>query len=165
MRPYAFILIVSSLIATGCTLSEDELWLRVERAKENGNWDSTMTVARRILDEYPSGRFAGWARFAMAESFRFKNQPREALDNYKIFIEKYPDLQPAAVATFLVGYLYANNLQMHDSARTYYEGFLKRFPMHELAPSVRLELESLGRSPQETLEMQTMKHRTISGKR
>ncbi|NUN69768.1 MAG: tetratricopeptide repeat protein [Bacteroidetes bacterium] len=145
------LIIIPLLFIAGCSLSEDELWVRVEAAKESSNWDSTLAVSQLILERYPDGRFAGWARFAAAESYRFKNQPREALDNYKIFIERYPDLQPAAVSLFLVGFIYNNNLQNQDSARFYYERFLEKYPAHELAPSVRLEVEMLGRTPQEAL--------------
>lgn len=145
-----YLILITVLIA-GCSLSDEELWLKIEQAKANDNWDSTMTVSRRILSEYPQGRYAGWARFALAESYRFKNQPREALDNYLLFINRYPELQPAPVSLFLVGYIYSNNLQIKDSARFYFEQFLQKYPTHDLAPSVKLELESLGRSPAETL--------------
>jgi TolA-binding protein len=154
-------LLLSLLMIGGCSLSDEELWRRVELAKENNNWDSTMAVSRRILDEFPSGRYAGWARFAIAESHRFKEQPREALDNYKIFIRQYPDMQPAAVSLFLVGYIYSNNLQMKDSAKFFFDEFLVKYPSHELAPSVKLELESLGKSPHETLNALTSQNRSI----
>lgn len=156
------LIIISMLLFAGCSLSEDELWLKVEQAKENSNWDSTLTVSRLLLEEYPQGRFAGWARFAIAESHRFKNQPREALNNYKLFIETYPDLQPAPVSLFLVGYLYHNNLQNVDSARFYFERFLEKYPTHELAPSVRLEVEMLGKSPQEALNERIAAQRPLA---
>jgi TolA-binding protein len=151
-----------ALLSAGCSLSDEELWLKVEQAKENNNWDSTMAVSQRILEEYPNGRYAGWARFALAESHRFKNQPREALDNYKLFIRQYPDLQPAAVSLFLVGYIYGNNLQNNDSARFYLQEFLVKYPLHDLAPSVKLELESIGKSPQEALNELTTKNRSMA---
>lgn len=138
------------------------MWLKVEQAKNANNWDSTRIVSEQILKEYPDGRFAGWARFALAESHRFQNHPREALNNYKLFIDKYPDLQPAAVSLFLVGYIYGNNLQMIDSARWYYEDFLKKYPKHDLAPSVKLELESFGRSTQEVLESKFQRNKEIT---
>lgn len=156
------VLIVIALFAGCSTLSEDDLWRRIESAKANQNWDSTLQVSQRILTEYPEGRFGGWARFAAAESYRFKNQPREALDNYKIFVEHYPEMQPASLSLFLVGYLYGNNLQMKDSAKFYLEEFLKRYPNSELVPSVRLELESLGRSPEEVLEQKLMEQKSVS---
>lgn len=150
MKPLLSLLFV--YIAGCSSLSDEELWKKVEQAKANRNWDSTIQVSQRILKEYPEGRYGSWARFALAESYRFKNQPREALDNYKIFIERYPEMQPGALSLFLIGYIYANNLQMYDSAKFYYERFLITYPGHELIPSVKLEIESLGKSPSEVLE-------------
>ncbi len=156
------LLLLIVITAAGCSsYTDEELWLKVEGAKSRSNWDSTLQVAQKILDEYPDGRFGGWARFAVAESYRFKNQPREALDNYKIFIDRYPAMPPAAVSTFLVGFLYANNLQLNDSAKFYYEFFLQKYPDHELAPTVTLELETIGMSPQEVLELRSGQQRPI----
>ena len=111
MNPALYIIVLSFLI--GCSsLTDEELWKKVEQAKANQNWDSTIQVSQRILQEYPKGRFRGWARFALAESYRFKNQPREALDNYKIFVDHYLEMKPGALALFLVGYIYSNDLHI-----------------------------------------------------
>ena len=133
------------------SFTDEELWIKIEQAKANKNWDSTLQVSQWIIKEYPHGRYIGWARFALAESYRFKNQPREALDNYKLFHEQYPEMQPSALSLFLTGYIYNNNLQMFDSAKIFYEEFLQKFPKHDLAPTVKFELESIGKSPEETL--------------
>lgn len=136
-----------------CTrVSDEELWKKVEEAKAGNNWDSTLQVCQRILAEYPEGNYAPWARFGVAESYRFKNQPREALENYKLFFERYPDKQPSALSLFLIGYIYNNNLQVPDSAKMYYEQFLQKYPGHDLAPTVQFELETLGLSPHEALD-------------
>lgn len=150
---FLFFLPFTLVMWSACSsLSDEELWKRVEAAKAGKNWDSTLIVSQRILTEFPSGRFASWARFAMAESYRFKNQPREALDNYRIFEQTYPEMQAAPLSLFLVGYLYANNLQQTDSAKYYYRQFLERYPQHELIPTVQLELNSLGLTPEQALE-------------
>jgi len=160
-----FVVVIILSFYAGCSsLSEEELWKMVEQAKVNKNWDSTLQVSQRILKEYPEGKFGGWARFAIAESYRFKNQPREALNNYKLFVDQYSEMQPAALSLFLVGYIYGNNLNMYDSAKVYYEQFLVRYPNHDLVPSVKLELESLGKSPQEVLEQTTKQRRPITKK-
>lgn len=151
MRALTLVLVAVSL--TGCgRLSEEELWSRVESAKGGGNWDSTGAVCERILKEYPSGAYAAYARFGLAESHRFRNQPREALDNYRMFSAEHPDLQPAPLSLFLVGYLYNNSFDLRDSAAMHYRLFLERYPGHDLAPTVRFELETMGLSPQEALE-------------
>ena len=158
-----FILALSFFI--GCSsLSDEELWRKVEQAKANHNWDSTMQVSQRILKDFPQGHYGGWARFALAESYRFKNQPREAVDNYKLFVEKYHEMQPGALSLFLVGYIYSNDLHMNDSAKFYFELFLGKYPNHELVPSVKFELESIGKSPQEVLDEKTGQRKTFSKK-
>jgi len=135
-------------------LTDEELWIKIEQAKAHNNWDSTLQVSQRIIKDFPQGRYSGWARFAIAESYRFKNQPREALDNYKLFHEQYPEMQPSALALFLIGYIYNNNLQMIDSAKIFYKEFLQKYPNHDLAPTVKFELESIEKSLQVTLNNQ-----------
>ncbi|MBI2427841.1 MAG: tetratricopeptide repeat protein [Ignavibacteriales bacterium] len=157
-----FFIVLFSLVGLSCSnLSDEELWLKVEEAKAGNNWDSTMLVCQRILAEYPDGNYASWARFGLAESYRFKNQPREALDNYKLFYELHPDKQPSALSLFLVGYIYNNNLQMRDSAKKFYEQFLLKYPLHDLAPTVKFELETLGLSPQEALDEKQKTKRSV----
>jgi tetratricopeptide (TPR) repeat protein len=153
MKPmHASIILLSCLAASCGQLSDEELWIRAETSKNNGNWDSTLQVCNRILDEYPDGGYAGWARFGIAESYRFKNMPREALDNYKLFYEQHPNMQPSAVSLFLIASIYHNNLLRSDSAIYYYQRFLQRYPNHDLAPTAKSELETVRQHPPELLK-------------
>jgi len=151
MKKVTLFMLTAMLISSCGKLTDEELWVKVEAAKANNNWDSTQQVCQQILTEYPEGKYSSWARFGLAESYRFKNQPREALNNYKLFYEQYPDMQPSALSLFLVGYIYNNNLQMPDSAKVFYEQFLQKFPRHDLASSVKFELETLGKPADEAL--------------
>ncbi|MFA6541319.1 MAG: tetratricopeptide repeat protein [Bacteroidota bacterium] len=164
IRPlHSIIASLLTVVIAGCgTLTDEQLWLKVEAAKKNNNWDSTRQVCSRILQEYPGSTYAPWAQFGLAESFRFKNQPREALDNYKIFYEKYPDMQPSAVSLFLIGYMYNNTFHLTDSAKIFYYQFLKKYPDHDLAPTVRTEIEYMGKDPAQVLqEMQRSKKHVV----
>ncbi len=153
LRIFQIVFVFLLVCVAGCQkLSDEDLWIRVEAAKVNNNWDSTKQVCEKILSEYPKGRYASWARFGLAESFRFKNQPREALNNYKLFYQQYPDMQPSALSLFLVGYIYKNNFQMIDSAKFFFQAFLIKYPNHDLAPTVRTELNFIGGSPDQVLD-------------
>lgn len=144
-------IVASAFVLSSCSMSDEELWMRAESAKASNNWDSTMHVCQRILDEYPDGPYASWARFGLAESYRFKDRPREALNNYILFYERHPDMQPSALSLFLIGYIYHNNLLVSDSARIYYERFIRKYPDHDLTPTAKVELETLMKYPPETL--------------
>lgn len=151
---YVFLINIVFVFSSCGNLTDEELWQKAESAKNSNNWDSTMQVCERILDEYPDGQYAPWARFGIAESFRFKNKPREALNNYKLFYENNPNMQPSALSLFLIGYIYHNNLLMSDSARIYYERFIQKYPHHDLIASAKFELEILRRNPPESLRRQ-----------
>ena len=53
----------------------------------------------------------------------------------------------------MIGYRYANDIKDYDKAKKYYQEFLKKWPMHELAASVKWELDHLGKDISE-LELQ-----------
>ena len=57
----------------------------------------------------------------------------------------------------MVGYIYANILNDTKSAQIEYESFLNKFPDHELSPSVKFEIDYLGKSIE---EIPALKHIT-----
>ena len=57
----------------------------------------------------------------------------------------------------MIGYIYANVVNDPKSAKIEYSAFLEKFPTHELSPSVKFELEFLGK---EIDEIPALKHIT-----
>jgi outer membrane protein assembly factor BamD (BamD/ComL family) len=68
------------------------------------------------------------------------------------YIELYPNSERVPTVMFMMAFLYNNELQEIDSARKYYDLFLAKYPGHELAPSARFELETLGKTPDDLLK-------------
>ncbi len=58
----------------------------------------------------------------------------------------WPQSAYAERAQFLIGYTYANQLQDTANARKAYESFLQAYPESDLAPSVRFEINMLGKT-------------------
>ncbi len=52
----------------------------------------------------------------------------------------------------MAGFILANELNKTEEAKVIYEEFLKKYPDNQLAGSVKLELESIGKSPEEILQ-------------
>lgn len=155
---YIFIVLPFLLLAGCSSLTDEELWRKVDSARKHQNWDSTRMVCKRILSEYPDGEYAPWARFGLAESYRFTNEPRNALNNYKIVVTQYPDMKQAELSLFLVGFIYNNDLHMYDSSKYYYQAFMAKYPNSDLASSVKVELRMLGKDPQEILKEQQSRY-------
>jgi TolA-binding protein len=85
-----------------------------------------------------------------AEYFRiaYENYNQEkyepAIKNFKKIIENYPKGENTPKATFMIGYIYANNIENYDAAKKYYEMFIEKYPNHDLADDAKYELETLG---------------------
>jgi TolA-binding protein len=133
-------------------MTEDELWQKVEQARTGSNFDSTIQVCQRIVQEYPNGPKASAALYLLGETYQNgKHDYHTAINYYQAFVKKYPDLNATPVAMFIIGFIYNNNLQMIDSAKIAYREFVAKFPNHELASSAQFELENLGKSPDEII--------------
>jgi len=46
----------------------------------------------------------------------------------------------------MIGYIFANIINDLESAKIELDNFIKQYPTHELVPSVKFELEYLGKS-------------------
>jgi TolA-binding protein len=80
-----------------------------------------------------------------------------AVQEYRKVIENFAGSSQEAHALFMIGYIYANVVNDPKSAQIEYNEFLKRFPTHELAPSVKFEIEYLGKGIE---EIPALKHIT-----
>jgi len=70
----------------------------------------------------------------------------EAVDQFKQFVEYYPDSSQAPRCAFMIGFIYANEFKDTLKARAAYESFLTTFPNADegLRRSAEWELEHLG---------------------
>jgi TolA-binding protein len=69
----------------------------------------------------------------------------DAIENFKIILEKYPEGETTAQSTFMLGFIYANSLENLEEAKKYYTLFIEKYPKHDLADDAKYELDNLGR--------------------
>ncbi|HNW12721.1 MAG TPA: tetratricopeptide repeat protein, partial [Candidatus Rifleibacterium sp.] len=67
----------------------------------------------------------------------------KAIDYYNSVTEKYPDADVSADAFLRKGELYEKELKDYDKARASYQEFLRKFPGHSEADSVRQKLDEI----------------------
>ncbi len=67
-----------------------------------------------------------------------------AIKDFKMIIEYYPKGENTPKATFMIGYIYANNIENYEAAKKYYELFIEKYPKHDLADDATYELQTLG---------------------
>ena len=68
----------------------------------------------------------------------------EAIVNFKKIIEYYPEGENTPKATFMIGFINANDLKNLEEAKKYYTLFIEKYPEHELADDAEYELKTLG---------------------
>ena len=78
-------------------------------------------------------------------------QPAKAVELYALIIANAPQHPKAATAQFMTGFIYANDMNELDKAKVAYEAFLQKYPTDELTESAKMELENLGKSPEELI--------------
>lgn len=81
-----------------------------------------------------------------------KNQYTASAEQLEQIIDQYPKAPEMPKALFKLGFTYENMIKDMEKARQYYEQFLKLFPDHELAQSVRISLEFLGETEDQMLD-------------
>jgi len=85
-----------------------------------------------------------------------KQNFEEALKNFKLLIDYYPDGEFASRSVFMIGFINANHVNNLDEAKEYYTLFIEKYPDDDLVASAKYELETLGKSIDELPIFQKM---------
>ena len=111
-----------------------------------------------LVKNFPKHELAPKAQYIVGDIYMNDLRDFEkALTEYRIVLSKYTGSKEEALAQFMIGYIYANVLKDFDSARKEYQVFLDNFPKHELYPSVKFEIDYLGK---DINEIPALKHIT-----
>lgn len=84
--------------------------------------------------------------FQQAQTAHAESRFGDAVRLYSAYVTEFADSAEAAKCQFMIAYLYANELDQKDQAKTAYETFISRYPNSELLQSAQWELEHLGQN-------------------
>jgi TolA-binding protein len=128
---------------------------QAKSAYDAKKFDESARLYRQILADYPESGNAAEAMFLLGSLYQneVKDLPG-AVELLSGIHEKFPDSPYASRGLFVSGFLCANSLGDIERARTLYEKYLSRYAEADanIAASVRMELRTLGMSPEEALE-------------
>lgn len=134
-------------------LFNDEVVSQTKLAKRS-DMEQLRTYYTQFLQDHPSDTIS--ARFlynwAMMEADYFK-QFEESATLLERFQREFPKHDLAAKALFLQAFTYAEYVKDYSKAELAYKAFIQRYPEHELVPSIQFELQNLGKSPEELLNL------------
>ena len=145
--PVALTLLV---VSCGITETAEELWTRAERDVTARRYERSIKSLKALIKNYPTHTIASKAQFRIGDIYL--NNTRDipaAMKALRSTIDHYSETDEGVKALFMMGFVYANHLGDYQSAQQAYLQFIDHYPNHELIPSVRFELENMGKPMEE----------------
>ena len=158
--------LLSIVIFASCTSSHDQLKKQIDSALTAANKSlveakaDTMNigVATRSINEFvakfPKDTLSPSYLFELALLNEKQQKYPEAITTLDKIYSGYPDSKQASKAIFLEGFLYANVLNQLEKAKEKYQLYLYKYSAVDpkMTNDVKMELQNLGKSPEEILK-------------
>ncbi len=141
-----FILVLSlSFLMCGKKMTEQQYYDQALDYQQNEDYDSAAEVFMTLYKRYPSGIHGAESLFQAAslQANQLKQSVR-AIETYRRLIQAFPNSNYNEQSLFMIAYVYANEIRDFEKAKEAYNEFLGKYPDHELASSVKWELDNLG---------------------
>ena len=149
-----------SILFTFCSSKTDEEnYDNAVKLLTEQKYDEAVVIFEEIVEQNKNSEFAPKALFETAKVYQgqvIKNlSGKESLLKsvavYKKIFNEYPQSKEAENSLFMSGFILANELHDLDAAKETYELFIETFPEGSLADDAVIELENLGKTPEEIL--------------
>lgn len=166
MKKIFSVITIFILLFSSCNTHKDkDLFDSASAKAKTKNYSEALKDYQKVIDEYPSGDKAAESLFAVAAIYHMFQIPniskeeslKKAVEYYQKLYDQFPEKEKAAKALFMAAFIKANELNQLESARSSYQTFVEKFPNHELASQAKIELENLGKTPEEMLNNRTAK--------
>jgi TolA-binding protein len=150
-------LVLAVVLVAGCSkLTDQQLWDQGVEAQKLEKFPEALQSYQQILEDYPQSPKVPEALYAIGSICQNKNfDLYRAIRSYRRIVDEYPTHATATSALFLIGFIYNNELKNIDSARVAYEEFLKKYPDNSMAESARFELDNLGKSADQIIDLKS----------
>lgn len=154
-------LLIALIMVTACNSNKDmETFNAAEKKYNDKKYSEALTDYKLVIEEYSSSDYAAKSLMRVGSMYQMFLVPniqsdesnKKAVEYYRNLYKNFPKSEEAPKARFMSGFILANNLNKLDEAKMAYQTFLDKFPKHELAPQIKIELDNLGKTPEEILE-------------
>jgi len=102
------------------------------------------TAYWRYYETFPTDTLSAIFLYRAAEASRYIQQGHKAITFLKRIENDFPDYSNYGYVLFLIGYIYEDELKEFESARSYYELFIEKYPEHPLANDTKILIQRLG---------------------
>lgn len=158
-KSFLFLLFVVFIVA--CNSNKDrDTFNEAEKKFEEKKYSEALADYKLVIDEYSSSDYAAKSLMKVGSIYQMfllqnisnEESNKKAVEFYRELYKKFPNSADAPKALFMSGFILANNLNQFDEAKITYQTFLDKFSKNELVAQVKMELENLGKTPEEILQ-------------
>jgi|GEM_PF-3436810 len=112
-----------------------------------GTPDSSLSLLRELLRNFPNAKIADDAHMKIGDILRSKRKFAEALGEYRVIEETFPQSQLVPVERLKIAELYSEDLGERDKAVAEYEAVITAFPGTSFAAEARGAVQKLQSGP------------------
>lgn len=161
MKKNLILLSLSVFLFSFCSsVNDQELFDKAQKDLSENKFLEAVEGFEELADEAPRSGFAPQGLFECAKLYHMEKiegiskeeSLKKAVEYYKRIYEGYPEFKESPSSMMMSGFILANELNQEEPAKKIYEEFLMKYPESPLAGSVKLELESIGLTPDEILQ-------------
>ena len=126
-------------------MSAKSLYETAMRDRSGGNLDLALQGFQEYLRYYSNTELAPNAQFYVGQIHYDKNEFQPALQAFDAVLEKFPDNNKTADATYMKGMALLKSGQRNEAAREFLN-VITKYPNSEAAPKARIQRKALGLS-------------------
>ena len=158
IKTIGFLLISLLLTFCGSKTDQENYDTAVSLLNEQ-KYDEAVVIFEEIVEKNKNSELVPKALFEIAKVYQgqvIKNLSGQesllkSVEVYKKIFNDYPKSKEAENSLFMAGFILANELSDYSGAKEIYELFIQKFPDGSLADDAVIELENLGKTPEEIL--------------
>ena len=165
-KKFSVILILILAIVFGCSSKSDkDYYQEAHKYLTREEYKKAVNTFVELLDKFPESPYAQKAALEIANlyhAFKVEGVSKEeslrtAIKYYKMCNTINPKNKTGANASFLSGFILANELHDYDAAKKTYREFIDKYPNNPMKNSAEIEIQNLGVDPEKIIEKQLKK--------
>lgn len=105
----------------------------------------------KYADTYPEDLLSPDYLYRASDILMNLKKPKQTIALFDRILNDYPKFEKAPAVLFLKAFVYEDQLQDYNNAKTYYELFISKYPESDFADDAEVSLKNLGKSPEELI--------------
>lgn len=156
------ILALISIYFAACSSSKEKYETKINELEKNLFSEKNISInkinAEELINSYiefaekfPADSNSAKYLFNAADISMNILESDKAISIYNKIINDYPNFKKAPECLFLKGFVYENNLNDLEKAKTIYLEFIEKYPDNDFADDAKISIENLGKTPEQLI--------------